>query len=144
MSSRVSREFYVRDVLEVTPELIGKYVCRQFEDGTVQRFQILEAEAYRGEEDRACHASKGRTARTDIMYAEGGHVYVFLIYGMYWMLNIVTGVKDHPEAALIRGITGASGPGKCGKLLGLDKSFYGEDLLTSSRIWLEDAGVSLS
>jgi DNA-3-methyladenine glycosylase len=141
--SRPPRSFFVRDVLEVVPDLIGVFICRKFDDGSVRRFQILEAEAYRGEEDRACHASKGRTARTEAMYSEGGHVYMFLIYGMYWMLNIVTGKKNSPQAALIRGVAGASGPGRCGKLLALDKSFYGEDLMTSPRIWLEDTGARL-
>jgi DNA-3-methyladenine glycosylase len=141
--TRVIRSFYTRDVLEVTPDLIGLFICRRFADGSVFRFQITEAEAYRGPEDRACHASKGRTARTEAMFSEGGHVYMFIIYGMYWMLNIVTGRKNDPQAALIRGVTGASGPGRCTKLLKLDKSFYGEDLIASERIWVEDTGVRL-
>lgn len=73
------------------------------------------------------------------MFHEGGHVFMYLIYGMYWMLNIVTGLVDVPQAVLIRGIEGYDGPGKAGRALGLDKSFYGEDLTTSDRIWIEDA-----
>lgn len=68
---------------------------------------------------------------------------MFLIYGQYWMLNFVTGKKNDPQAALIRGVSGTSGPGRCGKVLQLDKSFYGEDLITSERIWVEDIGVRL-
>ncbi len=74
------------------------------------------------------------------MYGEGGVVYMYLIYGMYWMLNIVCGEKDDPQAVLIRGIDTSNGPGKLTRKLQLDKSFYGENLETSERIWLEDSG----
>jgi DNA-3-methyladenine glycosylase len=103
---------------------------------------ITEVEAYRGNKDRACHASKGRTARTEIMFHEGGKLYIYLIYGMYWMLNIVTGEKDIPQAILIRGVDNYPGPGKLTKFLRIDKSFYGEDLITSERIWIEDPGTT--
>ena len=133
---RCDREFFSRDVLEVAPELLGCFLARQSETG-IQRSRITEVEAYRGEEDRACHACKGRTARTEIMYHEGGPLYVYLIYGMYWMLNIVTGLKDQPQAALIRGIEGFYGPGRLTRHMGIDKSFNGENLLISNRLWLE-------
>lgn len=129
--------FYQRDVLEVCPDLLGKEIILQ-SDNQLKRFLITEVEAYRGEEDKACHASKGRTLRTEIMYHPGGYLYVYLIYGMYWMLNIVTGEENNPQAALIRGIQGISGPGRLTKKLGIDKSFYGESLLHSNRIWLEN------
>jgi DNA-3-methyladenine glycosylase len=134
---RAPQSFFLRDVLEVAPALLGQVIVRQFDDGTIQRFVITETEAYRGEEDLACHASKGRTPRTEVMYWQGGHVYVYLIYGMYWMLNFVTSHEGHPHAVLIRGLEGISGPGKVGKALKLDKSFYGEELQTSSRLWVE-------
>ena len=86
----------------------------------------------------ACHASKGKTPRTEVMFREGGLVYVYLIYGMYWMLNIVTGIENQAEAVLIRGVEKISGPGRLGKALQLDKSFYGEELFNSDRIWIED------
>lgn len=139
MGTRLPNSFYRRDVLEVSPELLGKILVRQFDDGTIQRFKITETEAYRGAEDLACHASKGRTPRTEIIYHNGGLVYVYLIYGMHWMLNFVAGKENDPYAVLIRGIEGVSGPGRVGKALKLDKSFYGEDLATSKRIWVEDA-----
>lgn len=142
--TRLTRSFYTNEILDVTPKLLGKYICRRFDDGTIGRFQITEVEAYCGVKDLACHASKGRTARTEVMFNEGGHVYVYLIYGMYWLINIVTGKKDDPQAALIRGVKGASGPGRTGRILKLDKSFYNEDLTTSKRIWLEDLGEKLS
>jgi len=83
--------------------------------------------------------AKGRTPRTEIMYAEGGHIYVYFIYGMYWMLNFVTGDAGHPQAVLIRGIDHIIGSGKVGRELKINKSFYGESLLTSKRIRIEDA-----
>lgn len=136
--TRLPAEFFRRDVLEVAPALLGKTLVRQYDDGSTMRFTITETEAYRGEEDQACHASKGRTPRTNVMYKAGGVVYVYLIYGMYWMLNFVTGSEDHPSAVLIRGIDNISGPGKVGKILQLDKSFYGENLETSQRLWIEN------
>lgn len=139
MSNRLPDSFFRRDVLLVAPSLLGKLLVRQFENGHIERFRITEVEAYRGTEDRACHASKGRTPRTEVMFQEGGKVYVYLIYGMYWMLNIVTGNEGDASAVLIRGIEGISGPGRVGRKLLLDKSFYGENLITSERIWIEDA-----
>jgi DNA-3-methyladenine glycosylase len=139
---RLSRDFYIRDVLDAAPEVPGKNLVIKLSDGSLGRFKITEAEAYRGSDDRACHAFKGRTSRTEIMYHEGGRLYIYLIYGMYWMLNIVTGEKDDPQAILIRGVEEFPGPGKLTKSLGIDKSFYGEDLVTSERIWLEDPGMN--
>lgn len=139
MNDRLPTDFFLVDVLEVAPALIGKLLVRRFEDGRIERYRITETEAYRGMEDLACHASKGRTPRTDVMFHQGGRVYVYLIYGMYWMLNLVTGHEGVPHAVLIRGIEGYSGPGLVGRALHLDRSFYGEDLATSSRIWVEDA-----
>lgn len=136
-------EFYQRDALKVAPELLGKLLVRSFPDGNIQRYRITEVEVYRGEEDLACHANKGRTNRTEVMYHEGGKVYVYLIYGMYWMLNIVTNGKNFPAAVLIRGVEGISGPGRLGRELLLDKSFYGNTLLESEKIWVEDDGIVL-
>jgi DNA-3-methyladenine glycosylase len=138
--TRLDRKFFERDVLIVAPELIGKVIVRVFKDGSVGRFMITEVEAYRGEEDLACHASKGRTMRNDVMYGKGGLVYVYLCYGMHWMLNFVTEKENSPQAVLIRGIDNISGPGRVTKKMIIDKSYYGEDLVTSKIIWLEDAG----
>ena len=139
MNDRLPLDFYLRDVLEVAPTLIGKLLVRQYEDGRIEKFRITETEAYRGIEDLACHASNGRTPRTEVMFQQGGTVYVYLIYGMYWMLNLVAGYEGEAHAVLIRGIEGFSGPGRLGRALLLDRSFYGENLATSSRIWVEDA-----
>lgn len=105
-------------------------------DGHLREYYISEVEAYRGEEDLACHASKGRTSRTEIMYHEGGKLYIYFIYGMYHMLNVVTGPEGFPQAVLIRGVSGIEGPGRLTRDLKIDKSFYGESLYESDRIWI--------
>ena len=135
---KLSPDFFQRDVLTVAPELLGKILVRQFDDSRIEQYRITEVEAYRGEEDLACHAAKGRTPRTEVMYHVGGKIYVYFIYGMYWMLNFVTGAEGQPQAVLIRGLENISGPGRVGRKLALDRSFYGE-ILPSSRIWVEDA-----
>ena len=139
---RLTRDFFIRDVLEVAPELLGKNIVVRTGDGIYERYHVTEVEAYRGEEDRACHASKGRTARTGVMYHEGGRLYVYLIYGMYWMLNVVTGDINIPQAVLIRGVETLPGPGKLTRKLGIDRTYYGEDLTISDRIWFEECGLS--
>jgi len=96
-------------------------------------------EAYHGQEDQASHARFGKTSRNHIMFARGGLVYVYLIYGIHWMLNVVTGPEGQPQAILIRGLEGFEGPGKLTRELEIERSFYGEDLAVSGRIWIEDS-----
>ena len=109
---QLDRGFFRRDCLEVARDLVGKLLV----NGNVQ-LRITETEAYRGEEDTACHAHKGRTKRTEVMYGEAGTIYVYLCYGMHWLLNIVTGEVDEPQAVLIRACKTAEGPGKLTKVL---------------------------
>jgi len=138
-SQKLTKDFFIRDVLTVAPEMLGKIlVCRVGEE--FLRYRITETEAYRGVEDLACHACKGRTVRTESMFHSGGVLYVYLIYGMYWMLNIVTATENEPQAVLIRGLEGLYGPGRLTRKLQIDKSFYGEDITVSPRIWMEDDG----
>ncbi len=119
--------------------LVGKLLCRRFPDGSVKKLRILETEAYCGESDTACHAHKGRTTRTEVMYSDAGTLYVYLCYGIHWMLNIVTGDIGDPQAVLIRSCEGAEGPGKLTKALGIDKSFNGIRLSDcGDTLWLED------
>ncbi|MGD9930675.1 MAG: DNA-3-methyladenine glycosylase [Mangrovibacterium sp.] len=138
-NSRLSAAFFRRDAVVIAQELLGKTLVRVFPGGQTRRFRITETEAYCGQKDLACHASKGLTKRTAVMFEAGGRVYVYLIYGQYWMLNFVTGEDGDAAAVLIRGLEGFDGPGKLGRELQLDRSFYGEDLQTSARLWLEDA-----
>lgn len=138
---RLSIDFYIRDVLEVAPDLIGKNMIIRLADNTIGSFKVTDVEAYRGVEDKACHASKGRTPRTEVMFSEGGKLYVYMVYGMYWMLNVVTAEENNPQAVLIRGVENLSGPGRLTKSLGIDRSFNGEDLTISDRIWFEETGL---
>ena len=142
MGKRLDRDFYRRDVLEVAPQLLGQHLVKMGRDGNRYSYMITETEAYRGAEDLACHASKGRTRRTEVMFGEGGYIYMYLIYGMYWMMNVVTGPKEVPQAVLLRGLREASGPGRLTRLVGVDRGYYGEDLVRSERIWIEESGIT--
>lgn len=132
--------FFHRDCLELAPALLGKYLCQRFPDGSVKRLRICETEAYRGEEDSACHAHKGRTKRTEVMYGESGTLYIYLCYGIHWLLNIVSGDVGHPQAVLIRACDGAEGPGRLTKALGITGELNRCHILHCDDFWLEDDG----
>ena len=132
---RLPYDFYHRDCLEVARDLVGKVlVCRE------NTLRISETECYCGEDDTACHASKGRTKRTEVMYMAAGTVYIYLCYGMHWMLNIVTGEENQPEAVLIRACVDAGGPGKLTKRLGITGSENRSSVVTSEDLWIGDDG----
>ena len=138
----LNKDFFRRDVLCVAPDLAGRVLVRRLDDGTLLRLRITETEAYRGEADTACHASRGRTKRTETLYCDGGTIYVYLCYGMHWMLNVVTGSVDEPQAVLIRACAdGANGPGKLTKRLQIDKRVNTLDITDCSALWIEDDGV---
>ena len=99
----LDQSFFQRPVLDVAPDLLGQSLCLQTQQG-IERYYITEVEAYDGPEDKACHGSKGLTERTKVMFGPAGHWYVYLIYGMYWMLNITTGDEGYPAAVLLRGV----------------------------------------
>jgi DNA-3-methyladenine glycosylase len=124
----------------VARSLLGKLLARKWPDGKISRHRITEVEAYHGEKDLACHASKGRTKRTDVMYQAGGVWYVYLCYGIHEMLNLVTGPADHPSAVLIRGVEGIVGPGRVTKRLAIDRALNGAPASRGSGLWLEDDG----
>ena len=130
---------YSRPAPELAPMLLGKLLCVKSKDRIIKA-RITETEAYFGEEDTACHAHKGRTARTEILYKQGGIVYVYLCYGIHNLMNIISGSSQHPEGVLIRGIEGFNGPGKLTKHLGIDRSFNGLSAVDSGIIWIEDDG----
>lgn len=142
MSCMIHESFFARPCTLAAESLVGKMLCRRFPDGTVKKLRITETEAYCGEADTACHAHKGRTARTEVLYAAPGTLYVYLCYGIHWMLNIVTGEKEDPQAILIRGCVGAEGPGRLTKALEIDGSFN-QKTLSACRdvLWLEDDGL---
>lgn len=123
--------------------LVGKVLVRRHPGGAVTRHRIVEVEAYDGEKDRACHASKGRTKRTEVMYRPGGVWYVYLCYGLHEMLNLVTGPADYPAAVLIRQVSGIPGPGRLTKQLEIDRALNGAPTARRSGLWIEDDGFKL-
>ena len=133
---RLGMDFYHRPCVEVARDLVGKILVHNGKG-----LRITETEAYCGESDTACHASKGRTKRTEVMYMEAGTVYIYLCYGMHWMLNIVTGEEDQPEAVLIRACREAAGPGKLTKALGISGDLNRSSVVTSDNLWVEDDGL---
>ncbi|QQR55075.1 DNA-3-methyladenine glycosylase [Candidatus Peregrinibacteria bacterium] len=140
MNKALPLRWFNRPTVDVARDLLGKYLVRRFPDGTEHAYRITETEAYDGPEDLACHASKGRTPRTEVMFGEAGHFYVYFVYGIHWLLNIVTGPTDFPSAVLIRGLEGLSGPARLTKALQIDKSFYGKPATPKSDLWFEDRG----
>ncbi len=118
--------------------LVGKILVRRLADGREIRARITETEAYYTEADTACHAHKGRTKRTEVLYHRAGTVYVYLCYGIHWMLNLVTGGEDSPQAVLIRGVEGVSGPGRVTKYLGIDGTM--NNVMLGDALRLEDDG----
>jgi DNA-3-methyladenine glycosylase len=143
MNQILIRSFYQRNTLDVAKGLLGCFLVRRLGCQTV-RAKIIETEAYIGEDDLACHASKGRTKRTEVMYGEAGHAYVYLIYGMYHCLNIVTEAKDFPAAVLIRAVEVESvpfretnGPGKLCRFLEIDRTLNQWDLTRGGKLWVE-------
>ena len=134
---RLPYAFYHRPCLEVARDLVGKVLVHRG-----QKLRICETEAYCGEADTACHASKGRTKRTEVMYMDAGTVYIYLCYGMHWMLNIVTGEEEQPEAVLIRACVDAKGPGKLTKRLGITGERNRSSVVDSDVLWIEDDGFS--
>jgi DNA-3-methyladenine glycosylase len=105
---------------------------------------ITETEAYVGERDKACHAHRGRTQRTDVMYGPPGCWYVYFVYGIHWMLNIVTEAEGRPAAVLIRGAGDWSGPARLTKGLTIDKQFNALQADRKSGLWVEDRGYVVS
>lgn len=135
--SILKRTFFARPVLEVAPDLLGKYLVRQ-RGSVIEAYKITEVEAYDGVDDLACHAAKGRTPRTEVMFGPAGIWYVYLIYGMYDMLNIVTGEINYPAAVLIRGVETISGPGRLTKALAITRELNAQAALPESGLWIED------
>lgn len=161
---KLQRDFFERDALTVGKELVGKILVRNI-DGVELRSKIVEVESYTGEDDKACHTFGGkRTNRTETMYKSGGHIYIYLIYGMYELMNFVTGDDCSGEAVLIRGVEPlnhldiiannrfqknygelsnyqkknlTNGPGKLTKALKIDRNLNGTDLFGND-IYVED------
>ncbi len=119
--------------------LLGKVLVRS-RGGRVERSLITEVEAYDGERDLACHASRGRTPRTQVMYAAGGVWYVYLVYGLHHLVNLVTGPEGYPAAVLLRGVDVVNGPGRLTQMLRIDRRLNGMPAAPASGLHLEDVG----
>ena len=136
---RLTSEFFHRPCLEVSRDLVGKILVHQTADGEL-RLRISETEAYCGEADSACHVHKGRTKRNEVLYDKAGTVYVYLCYGIHWLLNIVTGEEEQPQAVLIRACVDAPGPGRLTKKLSITGELNRKSILDTEDFWIEDDG----
>ncbi len=142
MKKVLKQSFFCRPTLKVAEDLLGKYLVRRVRNKEIA-LKINEVEAYDGFEDRASHAHKGRTRRTEIMFGDAGYFYIYLVYGMHYMINIVTHKKDYPAAILIRGAGMYDGPGKLSKFLNVDKKMNSRKADKKSGLWFEDRGVKI-
>ena len=126
-----------RNALEVAPDLLRCDLCLRDGNDDTLRFPIREVEAYHGFEDKASHAHRGKTPRNAVMFGPPGHWYVYLCYGVHWLLNLVTAEAGYPSAVLIRGVGEFDGPGKLTKALGIDKRYDGMACDSESGLWIE-------
>jgi DNA-3-methyladenine glycosylase len=138
----LKRAFYARNTVEVSRELLGKQLCRRLESGKIIRGRINETEAYDGFEDKGSHAHRGVTTRNVVMFGPAGHAYIYLCYGVHWLLNITTREKDYPSAVLIRGVEGMPGPGRLTKYFQIDNRFNRQLLTRAGGLWVEDDGFA--
>src|SRR4051812_29701706 len=141
---KLDHAFFERPAAKVARDLIGTILVRQLDDGRQLRGRIVETEAYVGPHDLACHAAKGRTRRTEVMFGPGGRAYVYFIYGMYEMLNIVTGARGDAQAVLVRAAepldgwdANLSGPGRLARGFAIKLNENGLDL-TGYKLFLLD------
>lgn len=138
-----AKELLAQNTVALARWLLGKQLVRRLPDGPEVRRRIVETEAYDGERDRACHACRGRTPRTGVMYETAGVWYVYLCYGVHEMLNLVAGPEGWPAAVLIRGVEGAVGPGRLTRALAIGRSLNGRPAAPEAGLWLEDDGVAV-
>jgi DNA-3-methyladenine glycosylase len=157
--TRIPRSFYARYTPVVAREILGSVLVRVLDD-VVFTGRIVEVEAYRGKDDPASHAYRGITKRTEVMFGEAGHAYLYLAYGNHFCLNITTEGEGEPGAVLIRAVAPlegleemrarrgvraltelTSGPGKLTRALGIDASLNGEDMVTSKRLYVERGNI---
>jgi DNA-3-methyladenine glycosylase len=156
---KIKRSFYQRSAVEVAKDLLGLIIVHKTKEG-ITKGRIVETEAYMGNLDAAAHSyNNTRTSRTEIQYREGGYAYIYMIYGMYYCMNIVTNVTDKPEAVLLRALEPVegielmkhrrktdklynlcNGPGKLCEAMDINKNNYGMDLC-QNELYLETPKV---
>ncbi len=157
--ARFAREFFAGDTLVVARDLLGARLVRLF-DGQRLGGTIVECEAYIGQDDTACHASRGRTRRNEVMFGPPGHAYIYFTYGMHWLLNVVTEAEGFPAAVLLRAMQPVEGietmralreaqgtlraerdltggPARLTQALAIDRALNGADLVDGETLWLE-------
>ncbi len=145
---RLQRAFFEQPTLKVASNLLGKYLVRKLSEGRTLIGRIIETEAYLGFQDRASHAFGGKTPRNEVMFGKPGYSYIYLIYGRYWCLNVVTEKEGYPAAVLIRGVEAfgsqdrlvLDGPGKVCRFFQIDNSLNKKDLTKLGELGIEDRG----
>jgi DNA-3-methyladenine glycosylase len=145
LQQKLGREFFEQDAKALAAALVGTIMVRR-SGRTLLRARIVETEAYLGPRDLASHSSKGRTARTEVMFGPAGHAYVYFVYGMHWMFNVVAGVTGEAHAVLVRGAeplddwrADLTGPAKLAKAFGITGAHKGLDLTGDDIYFLADA-----
>jgi DNA-3-methyladenine glycosylase len=130
-------KYFARPAQALARELIGAVIVRRLA-GEEKRFFITETEAYLGPHDLACHSARGRTARTEVMFGRPGTLYIYLVYGLHLMLNVVAGPEGTGAAVLIRSAGAVKGPGRLGKELALSIEMNGREACASTGLWFEE------
>ncbi len=143
MRKILGKDFFEKKTLDIAQNLLGKYLVRHV-NGKVIAEKITEVEVYVGKHDLASHSSKGKTKRTKVMFGEAGTLYVYLVYGMYWMLNIVTEEKDYPAAVLIRSTEHFKGPGVLTRELKITGKLNNKTASRKNGLWFEDREEKIS
>ena len=133
----LGKDFFNRPVVQVARDLLGTDLCVRQKKGQVRKMTVNETEAYVGEEDLACHVSHGKTAFNEVMYGEAGVIYLYLCYGMHWLLNIVCEKEGYPAAVLLRGVFEVNGPGRLTKKLGIEGKLNRQKANRSNGLWFE-------
>ncbi|WP_053954951.1 DNA-3-methyladenine glycosylase [Inediibacterium massiliense] len=156
---KLDESFYRKDALILAKDLLGKILVRKIDNHFIE-CKIVETESYIGPLDKGCHAyNNKRTKRTEVMFWRGGHAYIYMIYGMYYCLNIVAANKDEPQAVLIRGVEPlnefeilkenrkikskhlkdlTNGPGKLCDALNITKELNGYDMVAKDELYIKD------
>ena len=135
----LDKGFFERHTLMVARELLGKFLVREGMEQSAH--MVIEVEAYDGPADLASHAARGKTPRNSVMFGDAGVWYIYLCYGAYWLLNIVTGPREYPAAILIRGVEGIPGPGRVTRHFGINASFNSKEANKENGLSFEDRGI---
>lgn len=139
----LNKSFFNRPTPEVARELLGAFLCRRLDSGKILRGRINETEAYDGFEDKASHAHKGATTRNVVMFGPPGRAYIYLCYGVHWMLNVTTREAGYPAAVLIRGVEDVEGPGRLTRRFQINSGFNDTLLTRVGGLWIESDGSSI-